>query len=419
MQNNVAIDTRIGLKQRADLTFKHNANQARHGWLRLTPAYSVKVVEGILRNKKGKLNVFDPFSGTATTPLCATSLGHAAVSTDINPFLVWFGETKLRHYSQNVLLETKEKAIIIKSAVEGGSINLSSPPSIANIDRWWNKKHLHYLCSVKGEIDKLPYQYSESKDLLLVAFCRLVIDLSNATFNHQSMSFKDNDKWASQSRLWPDDMFDHQSFTSYVNTVVEAASSNPNGVGHVLKCDARALDAIPATGFDILITSPPYSNRMSYIRELRPYMYWLGYLQEAREAGELDWQAIGGTWGVATSRLNDWRRDASTFFPDYLDNILRNIACSDGKSGELLSKYVGKYFEDMWRHFVAVRLVMNNGGELHYIIGNSKFYRCLVPTERIYSDMLKKAGFSNIDIKLLRKRNSKKELFEFDVTANK
>lgn len=42
-------------------------------------------------------------------------------------------------------------------------------------------------------------------------------------------------------------------------------------------------------------TSPHYPNRISYIRELRPYMYWMKFLGEAREAGEMDWKAIGGT----------------------------------------------------------------------------------------------------------------------------
>lgn len=419
VQNSISINARTSAKQHADLTFKHNINQARHGWLRLTPAFSVKVVEGILGNKKGNLNVFDPFSGTATTPLCAAYHGHHAISIDINPFLVWLGETKLRHYKQEALREAKEKAILIQSSVDNRRTRKCQPPPIAHIDRWWDKKHLDYLCSLKGGIDQISYLHPESRDLLLVAFCRFVIDLSNAAFNHQSMSFKHKEIGARQSKLWQDDKLDHQPFPSHVNTIVEAASHNPNGVGHALLYDARELDGIPGAGFDMLITSPPYPNRMSYIRELRPYMYWLGYLQEAREAGELDWRAIGGTWGIATSRLNEWKRDNTTFFPEYLENILQHIARSGGKSGELLSKYVGKYFEDMWRHFIAVRSVMNNGGELHYIIGNSKFYEFLVPAEMIFSDMLKKAGFHDIDITILRKRNSKKELFEFDVVATK
>lgn len=39
------------LRQRSDLTFKHNLSKGRHGWFRLTPAYSVKIVDDILKKK--------------------------------------------------------------------------------------------------------------------------------------------------------------------------------------------------------------------------------------------------------------------------------------------------------------------------------------------------------------------------------
>jgi hypothetical protein len=34
----------VRLRQRADYTHKHNKASGRHGWLRLTPAYSLKIV---------------------------------------------------------------------------------------------------------------------------------------------------------------------------------------------------------------------------------------------------------------------------------------------------------------------------------------------------------------------------------------
>jgi len=86
-------------------------------------------------------------------------------------------------------------------------------------------------------------------------------------------------------------------------------------------------------------------------------------------------------------------------------------------SGPVLAKYVGKYFEDMWLHFKSVRANMKPGAQIHYIVGNSKFYDYLVPVEAIYADMLEKVGFEKTEIEVVRKRNSKKELFEFDVTA--
>jgi hypothetical protein len=43
------------LRQRADYTHKHNVKTGRHGWLRLTPAYSVKVVEEIISSRSLQL----------------------------------------------------------------------------------------------------------------------------------------------------------------------------------------------------------------------------------------------------------------------------------------------------------------------------------------------------------------------------
>lgn len=147
-------------------------------------------------------------------------------------------------------------------------------------------------------------------------------------------------------------------------------------------------------------------------------MYWLGFLEDKRQAGELDWLAIGGTWGVATSRVSSWTRADDVFFPDYLASMLRRIENANASSGRILSRYVGKYFEDVWRHVHAAIQTMRPGGELHYIVGNSKFYSVLVPTERIYRDMLLEANARSARIVPLRKRNSKKELIEFDVVAH-
>ena len=63
---------------------------------------------------------------------------------------------------------------------------------------------------------------------------------------------------------------------------------------------------------------------MSYIRELRPYMYWLGILENARDTGELDWSAIGGTWGVATSRLASLERPRHAFTYPLLEAFERD-----------------------------------------------------------------------------------------------
>ena len=49
------------LRQRAEYTYKHNLKHGRHGWLRLTPAYSVKVVDELIDSCDAGVRVLDPF----------------------------------------------------------------------------------------------------------------------------------------------------------------------------------------------------------------------------------------------------------------------------------------------------------------------------------------------------------------------
>ena len=93
------------------------------------------------------------------------------------------------------------------------------------------------------------------------------------------------------------------------------------------------------------------------------------------------------------------------------------IKAQANKNGGLLANYVEKYFEDMFQHLHALRPVLARGARVHYIVGNSTFYKVLVPVERLYADMLTELGFQDVAIRAVRKRNSKKELIEFDVSA--
>ncbi|MDD9989800.1 MAG: hypothetical protein OXQ31_26265 [Spirochaetaceae bacterium] len=401
-----------GLRQRADYTHKFNASTGRHGWLRLTPAYSVKIVEELLSQYKGRLRVLDPFSGTGTTVLSAAYHGHTGVTTDINPFLVWLGETKIARYSDSSIAAALAACEQVVDIVERNSVDPAPPPSIHNIDRWWSREALAFLCALKASIGVATKAESPQRRLLLVAFCRTLIKLSNAAFNHQSMSFKGEEQLELRLSVNLKHVFEEE-----VNFVAVGAQENPKGAGEVVYGDARRLeDAVDGT-FDLVVTSPPYANRMSYIRELRPYMYWLGFLANGRDAGELDWASIGGTWGVATSRLADWRRPSVKFDSDQIHGVLDRIGHHSNKSGEVLAKYIAKYLDDMWAHFDSLTSVLGRGSKIHYIVGNSTFYGILVPVEQLYVLMLERLGFEEIQCRPIRKRNSKKELFEFDVSA--
>jgi hypothetical protein len=143
-------------------------------------------------------------------------------------------------------------------------------------------------------------------------------------------------------------------------------------------------------------------------------MYWLGYLEEARDAGELDWKAIGGTWGAATSRVAAWTSSGKVPLTG-LDELVTKIAARS----DVLSRYVLKYFFDMWSHVRSISRVMARGGRVHYIVGNSKFFDVVVPAERLFAEMFEISGFQDATVRELRKRTSKRELYEYLVSATK
>jgi hypothetical protein len=138
-------------------------------------------------------------------------------------------------------------------------------------------------------------------------------------------------------------------------------------------------------------------------------------LNQPREAGELDWQAIGGTWGIATSRVGKWQPKGILIpYGGFLD-MIRAI----GDRSQVLGNYVYKYFADITLHVDSLFPTVAPGGKVFYIVGNSKFYETLIPVEKIYASILEDAGFVDPEIIPLRKRNSKKELYEFVVSAKK
>jgi hypothetical protein len=145
-------------------------------------------------------------------------------------------------------------------------------------------------------------------------------------------------------------------------------------------------------------------------------MYWTKFLTEAKEAGEIDWIAIGGTWGIATSRLLSWKAEEE-YLPKELFSVVEKIKISDGKNAALLAIYVLKYFHDMHLHLSSLRQILKDGAQLHYIVGNSTFFGNMVDTAVLLSESMRMLGYKGIHSEIIRKRNCNKALYEYCISA--
>lgn len=401
---------------RTEHTFHGNSKGTRHGWLRLTPAYSVRLVNRLLGGG-AEGPVLDPFCGTGTTILSCAEHGLDCDSADINPFLIWLARAKLARYSPACLDEvTTGLSQLTRAALRVRQAQAWAPP-MHQIENWWDAPTLAALGRAREALSRFAAGSSRpAADLLRIAFCQVLIERSRASFGHQSMSLlpveaPERDATAAAARV-------AEGLRTATERLLAAARVPlPATRRRLWQVDARRLhERLPHAHYGTVVTSPPYANRMSYIRELRPYMYWLEYLRDKKRAGELDWQAIGGTWGSATSNLSRWAPDPKL---PRAERELEQRLTAIAERSVLLSNYVRKYLEDMTAHAASVAKVLRPGAKVHYVIGNSKFYDVVVPVEELLAARLERAGLSRPSIETLRKRSSKKELYEYLVSAEK
>jgi len=393
----------------ARYTFKANRNLGRHGWLRLTPAYSVALVEELVEGLDENDRVLDPFCGTGTTALVCAELGIPCVTTDINPFLVWFAIAKTRKYSTSTVDRAIEEGSEIARQIDYAGI---WAPPMQHIERWWDTSTLTDLGKLRSAIWNRECA-SETIDLLKIAFCQTLMERSLANFRHQSISLKSDISQKSKKTTTTKTTVLSSFHESIERIATQARADELLSIPEVRLHDSRIPVSVDGRKFSAVITSPPYANRMSYIRELRPYMYWLGFLESGRQAGLLDWEAIGGTWGSATSRLMKWEPGISPV----TDHAILNAINAIESQSLILGRYVRRYIEDTALHLQALLPSLASGAKVTYIVGNSRFYDSLLETERIYAELFALNGLRNIEIRTLRKRTSKRELFEFAVSG--
>jgi hypothetical protein len=241
-------------------------------------------------------------------------------------------------------------------------------------------------------------------DLLKLGLLAILVPVSNAKHNHVSLTFAQRpletvDVGAILQGKYAEMLEDLRSVSKLPCAEAVVYKGNSKELASVLP-HSRKVSAV--------ITSPPYPNRFSYARETRPHLFFSGLIQDAEAVGQLETDAIGGTWGKATSVL------AAGIEPknETVGALLKPHLSGIGTNGGLMASYVIKYFNDMYDHASQVEKVCRHECRLAYVIGNSKFYGHALPSDQILASIFEHFGFRVDRIDKMRKRQSKAGLYE-------
>lgn len=396
-----------------DITFKAGQSESVHRWYRLTPSYSPGLVRFLLDefgiNQENL--VFDPFSGRGTTTIECQKQGISSIGMEVNPLLQEVGEKSLGWNVSDLDLiddyinESKEfldkyKENSIEETVEKLNTRI---PIIHNVFRWWKTDILKDLIICRELIFR--EQYNPIFNYLWLAINKAALDCANIHRNHPTITFDDDhqrniDVYYEVSENLKIIQKDLLSLNSN-----ELSFSNKNSI--ILGNSICGLENQIADNIDYVITSPPYPNRYSYVHQTRPQLHFMELLEDIREATEIDLTAVGGTWGRATSVLqNKLLTVPDEIFPflSYYDELKEKSI--------LMCNYATKYFIDLSSHIQSLRKVVNGNFKGAYVVGNSRLSGVEIFTEVILGKIFEQAGFSVEKIISFRKRGGRQRLYE-------
>jgi hypothetical protein len=407
-----------------EATFKSGVSKAVHNWFRLTPSFGPGLVDVILdklEHKQGQ-TVMDPFCGASTTLIQCKQKGISSFGFEINPFLHFVGQSCLNwdldvNAIENALQSVKDDFANKQVIFTGIDVELLGIeiPKIHNVFRWWRRDVLKDLLLLKQSIKALNFGQSY-KDFFLLALANVLVpDLTNVTLGRLQLHFvnKDNkvmnvfDTFFNQVKIMIDGLTDVQS-------------KNESDIPSILYLtDTTELDGINVHNLaDIVITSPPYPNRYSYVWNTRPHLYFLEIFDNAKQASSLDTKTIGGTWGVATSNLMK-----GTILPAYdvIDRVVEPIVKRIRENDNLMANYVMKYFNLIAKQIIEMEKVTTNTVKCAYVVGNSEIKGVYVETDTLLAEIFEGLGlnYEVSEIHRFRKRNSGVDLYESIVYATK
>ena len=398
-----------------DITFRPGQAEPVHRWYRLTPSYAPSLVRYLLAELEVDDSdvVYDPFSGRGTTVIECQRRGLDAVGGEINPVLQQAGDRSLR-WEPSCLPALSEFLEEVRADLRAaGDRPLDeflardevALPDIHDVFRWWQKPVLRDLLLAKRSAERTGDDAARNYAwLALNAAC---LDCANIHRNHPTITF-DDDHGRDINVL--------AEIERRVRQITEDLEAMPpeevgrGGTCRIAACDARR-DPRETFGADfsptVVICSPPYPNRFSYVHQTRPQLHFMSLVDRRSAATDIDLQSVGGTWGRATSDL--MKADLAVL-PELADAFDFHPMLRE--KSRLMANYAVKYFTDLYQHLRALRAVAPASFRAAYVVGNSRLSGVEIYTEAVLSELCRRAGFEVERVLVFRKRGGRKRLYE-------
>ena len=331
--------------------------------------------------------IYDPFCGTGTTSLVASTYGIESFYSESNPFMQTVIETKVnvvRMLDVNIAIP---KLLEYRALIR--TIKIESFSSWNGFEKFFGESQLNELLTIKKLI-------SQEDDVLVK--CILTLALSAIVVKVSKMTRRGDLRYATEKEYREESVLD--CFIDKLDEMICDIQYHKA----MVKCgttkvsdDARKNDYVNA--FDCVITSPPYLNGTNYIRNTKLELKLNDFILSEKDLPRFHSKGI-----VAGINNVSKRTTIDTVLPvvePYLEQL--QPVSYDAR----ISKMVAGYFRDMDMVIQKLSTSIKPGGLFTMDIGDSQFAGVHIPTHQILSNICTQYGFYLYDEEILRERRSK------------
>lgn len=372
-------------------TFSLNKSEPIHRWYPYVEGYSSCLIAEELKKflvlKPNIETIYDPFCGTGTTSLVASTYGIESFYSESNPFMQTVIETKVnvvRMLDVNIAIP---KLLEYRALIR--TIKIESFSSWNGFEKFFGESQLNELLTIKKLIsqeDDVPV-----KCILTLALSAIVVKVSKMT-RRGDLRYATEKEYREESVLdcFIDKLDEMICDIQYHKAMVKCGTTKVSD-------DARKNDYVNA--FDCVITSPPYLNGTNYIRNTKLELKLNDFILSEKDLPRFHSKGI-----VAGINNVSKRNTIDTVLPvvePYLEQL--QPVSYDAR----ISKMVAGYFRDMDMVIQKLSTSIKPSGLFTMDIGDSQFAGVHIPTHQILSNICTQYGFYLYDEEILRERRSK------------
>ena len=320
-------------------------------------------------------NVADVFCGCGTTAVEAKRNGKDFWGCDLNPLAALIAQVKTHQYRD---ADLERSVTAISEEFNHTEVRDEDRAEIGDrIQYWFDEERIEDLIRLRRAIRHCTYPYSAHRKFFLCGYSAIL----KATSLWLTKSIKAQKDPHKEPR---------EVMEAFDDQVVLMRRANAENVfpRPTAKTQIRARNFLGRTRSDatadLIVTSPPYVTSYNYADIHQLSTLWLGYSSDYRS---LRTNMLGNRQGVRSPQPSAIKKLGNVAWRTYQDMHQEDPSHASS---------IARYFVDLDKAVRRCREVLNPGGMVVFVIGNTEYKGIKVDNAAYLKHSMWRAGFQRI-----------------------